>query len=438
MHPLALLALYLAVVLAPLALAWAQGKPPRPFRDELATALGLQAYAILMVEFVLSGRFRTISARIGMDVTMRFHQLLARSALVMVVLHPLLYATPMGTPPPWDTTGLRVLAFHGWPAAAAVAAFVLLPALVLTAIFRDQLGWKYETWRLLHGIGALLVAAFAAGHALAGRYGAHPVLAAYCLALFAIAVASLAWVYAAKPLQQRRRPYAVAAVRRVADRTWELAIRPQGHEGLRFAAGQFVWLNVGHSPFSLHENPYSISSAPQSRAEIQFLIKEAGDFSGSVGSIRPGTRAYLDGPHGNLTLERRQGRGIALVAGGVGVAPLLAILRGLVAAGDPRPVVLVYANRVAGQIAYRDELDALARRGHVRVHYVLSEPPEGWTGAVGQLDAALVRTLFSFPDAPHWLYLVCGPVPAMEKVERALLDLGVPASQIVAERFRYD
>lgn len=77
------------------------------------------AFAILLIEFVLSGRFQLISDNMGMDVTMRLHQLLARTALVFVLVHPFLYQTPFNPPLPWDVA--RPHAVRGWSAQSRVA-----------------------------------------------------------------------------------------------------------------------------------------------------------------------------------------------------------------------------------------------------------------------------------------------------------------------------
>ena len=168
------------------------------------------------------------------------------------------------------------------------------------------------------------------------------------------------------------------------------------------------------------------------------MIKELGDFTATVGRIRPGTRAYVDGPHGNLVVAGRTEPGIALIAGGVGIAPLLGILRQLRLEGDPRPTMLVYGNRREEQIVSRDETEALAQAHGTRLVHVLSEPPPGWDGPVGQVDAKLTRLLFAAPEMQSWLYVMCGPPPMMVAVEDALLDLGVSAGHILSERFRYD
>lgn len=439
MHPIFLLPLYLLIAVAPLILARLQDLPRRPLLDELSTGLAMVAFAIVLVEFVLSGRFGFVSARIGMDVTMRLHQLLARTALLFALVHPFLYSTPLNPPLPWDTTRQLTLGLGPASLATGLIAWIVLFVLVLMAIFRDQLPYRYETWRLLHGLGAATMAAAITHHTFAaGRYSADPALAAFWAVLLAIALGTLLHTYLVAPLRQLSRPYEVTGVRRLALKTWELTLRPAKGEALQFAAGQFVWLNVGHSPFSLYENPFSISSPPAARPSLQFVIKEAGDMTSRVGEIKPGTRAYLDGPYGNLTLERRAGKGIALIAGGVGIAPLLGIARQLVADDDPRPLMIVYGNRVADQIVYGEELERLAARKDTQVVHVLSQPPSGWRGLIGQLDRETIERAFAFDGARDWLYLLCGPPAMLDAVEEALIRLGIPANRIAAERFYYD
>lgn len=440
MHPLILLPVYLAIAAMPLVLGWLQGLPPRSFWDELASGLALTAFAILLVESVLSGRFRAVSARMGMDVTMRFHQLVARTALVFVLVHPFLYQTPfLNTRLPWDVTGQFTLGLDVGSFATGVIAWVMLPGFILMSIFRDQLPYRYETWRAMHALGAVLIAALAAHHTLeAGRYSADTLLAGFWILLLAAALASLVWTYVIAPLGEAGRPYEVISVKKIALKTWELVVRPRRDNALAFDAGQFAWLNIGHNPFSLHENPFSISSAPAERPDICFIIKEVGDLTRRIGAVKPGTVAYLDGAHGNLTLKGRDGRGIALIAGGVGIAPLLSIARQLRAERDPRPVILLYGNRAAEQIVYKGELNQLARRTGTDVIHVISEPKRGWKGLTGRVDKATIDQVFSFDGASEWLYLVCGPPPMLDAVEDALLELGVPAEQIVSEQFYYD
>ncbi len=434
MSPRLLILAYLAVVTLPLAISWLVGGPPRPLLQELASGLGILAFAIILAEFVLSGRFKSISNGIGMDVTMRFHQMMARTALVFALLHPFLYSgTPAGGQRPWDPSRQLTITTEFLPLSSGIAAFLLLPTLVLFAIYRTQLDFRYEAWRLMHGLGALLIAVLLAHHAIsAGRYGSQPVMAWLWLVLTGGAVASLLYVYLLVPLMERPRAWRVANVTQLTPKQWELTVTPNNHAGLDYQAGQFAWLNVGHGPFSLHENPFSISSAPATGPEVSFMIKELGDFTRTIGQIAPGTAAYLDGAYGSLSVDGRDEPGIALVAGGIGIAPLMGILRQMRLTGDPRAIKILYANRSIDQIACRNELDA------EDVHYVLSEPPEGWQGETGLVSPDVLDRVFTPEEMREWVFVVCGPAKMMDVVEDHLIRRGAPSSHILSERFDYD
>ena len=146
-------------------------------------------------------------------------------------------------------------------------------------------------------------------------------------------------------------------------------------------------------------------------------------------------------PHryaGRITAAGRGGTGIACIAGGVGIAPMLGLLRQLELDADPRPTVLVYGNRHAGQIACTEDLARLRRRHRTQVVQVLLEPPDDWQGERGMVDAALIARLFAEPRHRDWLYVLCGPPAMMETVEAALLGLGVAPRRIISERFQHD
>lgn len=435
-----LIPLYLVLALLPLGLAWAQGLDPRTPWDELASGLGLAALAMLLAEFLLLGRFRSVTARVGSDVVMRTHQLLARAALLIAFLHPFFYISPRNPAPEWDTTRLTVIDYS-WPSLwPGIAAWLLLGGLVAMAIGRDVSGMRYQHWRLLHGLMAVAVAGLGTLHALrAGRYSADDALGWVWLAMFGLALAALAYVYVIAPILRLRRPFTVSQVRNEGDRTWSLTLTPDFDGQLPYHAGQFAWLNVGHPVFSLDENPFSIASAPSAGREVQFLIKELGDFTATIGQIEPGRRAWLEAPHGHLTPDRHpDAPGIALIAGGVGLAPLIGILRERKATGDTRPAVLLYGNRHAGQIAFGAELDDMARDPGTEVVHILSEPPEGWTGETGYVTPELLGRHFGSTDRRDWLYILCGPPPMLTMVEDTLISLDIPARNILSEQFVYE
>ena len=439
MRPAYLAAAYLGIVCLPVILAWFSGFPPRSFRNELASGLGLLAFAIILLEFLLSGRFRFISNGLGLDVTIRFHQLMGRIALIFMLIHPFAYQYLPGPERPWDTSRQLSITADFWSMFPGILAFLLLPTFVIASIYRDDLQYRYQYWRLLHGLGALLIAWLLYNHAVsAGRYSAQPTLVGMWQVMTGLAALSLLFVYVIKPLSQVRRPWRVSRVERLSPRQWDVRVQPGGHQGLTYKAGQFVWLNIGHWPFSVNENPFSISSAPSSGGEVQFVIKELGDFTGALDKIAIGTKAYLDGPHGTLTIAGRKEPGVVLIAGGVGVAPMLGILREMQRTDDPREAKLIYGNRSAAQVVFRDELEEMKKSDRIDVVQVLSEPEAGWSTEVGIVDKALLERIVTDQQIAKWLFVICGPPAMMTEVERSLMNRGVPAKRILSERFQYD
>jgi len=423
------LGLYLALSLLPLAFAAWQPLPHRPWLDELSSGLAMAGFAVLLLEFALSCRSRRLSASFGFGLTMRFHQWMALAALAFLLLHPFLY-TNYGLRPGAGVTLTPAATVSG------LAAWMLLLMMVALAFFRTQLRWSYEAWRLGHGLGALAIAASGTHHVLqTGRYAGDALLRGFWLAACAAAFAALAAVYLVKPLLQARRRWRVAAVAQEAERIWRVVLEPDTAQDFRFAAGQFVWLKLHRALGRITEHPLSIASAPAQLPRLQFLVEECGDFTSGAGSVPPGTAAYVDGPYGNLTLAGRRGAGLMLIAGGIGIAPVLSLARELAAVHDPRPLRIVYAERSAARLAARAELETLARAPGRELHLILAEPPAGWNGLSGRLDAANLAACMPAENARDWLYFVCGPSAMIDAVEMELAQLGVPLERIVAERF---
>jgi predicted ferric reductase len=433
-----MLAAYALLVALPVALGWWLIGPARPWMEEASSAIAMMATAALLLEFLLSGRFRVISAGIGMDRSLRWHQMFAQVLTIAALLHPVFYSSPFGAAfdRPDDPTGALVLGLDAAALISGTLAWLLLGLLTLTAIRRDDLPYRYEVWRVSHGLGAALLAGFALHHAIsAGRYSGVPALMAYWACLLALALGSLVAVYLLRPWRLASRPWRIAGLERVGDRLWSLTLEPDGHAGLAYRAGQFAWLRLNCSAFSVREHPFSIASAPADGKALRFLIKEVGDFTRQIGALPIGARAFVDGPHGALCLEGRQEPGIFMMAGGAGLAPMLSLLRDAAARGETRPITLLYGNRHEGQIMAAAELAVLAQRLRLDLRHVLQEPPPGWTGFTGMMTPALIQAEAARAAREGWIFLLCGPGPMIRAAHRGLAALGVPRRRILEERF---
>jgi predicted ferric reductase len=178
-----------------------------------------------------------------------------------------------------------------------------LPALIVTSLWRDTFRLPYQWWRLGHGALALLILVIGLVHITrVHHYLSDPWKQALWIVIGTTSIGSILYVRAIKPLKVRRRPYRVAAVSPAAARTWTVALEPVADTTLRFRAGQFAFVTLDDSPFSLEQHPFSIASSATRPDRLEFVVKELGDYTATIGRTPVGQTAYVDGPYGSLHL----------------------------------------------------------------------------------------------------------------------------------------
>jgi predicted ferric reductase len=215
--------------------------------------------------------------------------------------------------------------------------------------------------------------------------------------------------------------------------TTAVGLAPPAGTEFTFQPGQFAWFAIDRSPFSLTQHPFSFSSSAE-RGEAEVAIKALGDFTSTVHALEPGTSVYVDGPHGAVSIDQYEGPGFGLIAGGVGIAGLISMVRTMADRNDVRPVVMFYGNRHWDDVAFRDDLERLKGRLNLTLVHVLEQAPTGWQGETGYVTAdALARHLPRGYE--RFQFFICGPDPMMDAAEAALLKLGVPAERVHTERF---
>ena len=209
---------------------------------------------------------------------------------------------------------------------------------------------------------------------------------------------------------------------------------PEWHAGFTFQPGQFAWLTIWDSPFALKEHPFSIASSAEQPGTLSFTIKALGDFTARIKEVEIGRRVYVDGPHGSFSTDRQPAPAYVFIAGGIGIAPIMGMLRTLADRCDRRPLLLFYAYHTWERLTFREELQALQTKLNLRLVFVLKDSPEGWQGEVGLLNEELLaRHLPQQRDGQE--YFICGPVPMIQLSEKLLYRLGVPMRRVHSELF---
>lgn len=422
----------LAMLVAP-ALSGDAAPAGRGFFVELGVAFGYAAMGLMALQFVLIGRFGPLSRRIGQDTLLGVHAWAGMGAAAMLLAHPIVLILA-----DTDYAAFFDPRVNAPRALALSFAVVAITALVVTSVARRRLALKYEWWRVAHAALAAMLMLVALAHTImVGHYTASVavivLMAAYTLGPLAL----LGWVRVIGPL--KRRPWRVASVTNERERVWTVELAAEDDRApFAFEPGQFAWVSFAKGPFHPRQHPFSfVSSAGETgsrRDRVAFTIKELGDFTRTIGAMKPGTRAWVEGPAGGFVLPA-SAKGAIMVAGGIGITPMMSTLRTMADRGDRRPVTLVYGNETMEKAVFAAELETLAGTLDLRTIHVPEKPPEDWDGPGGFIDKAMLEELLTKEAIEDHHAMVCGPTPMMDAVEAALLELGMATDRVRSERF---
>jgi ferredoxin-NADP reductase len=220
-------------------------------------------------------------------------------------------------------------------------------------------------------------------------------------------------------------------------RTKSLILGVPGWEGHK--VGQHVDVRLTAPDGYQAQRSYSIGLAPEDgRLMLTVDRLEEGEVSPYLTEVlEVGDRLELRGPIGGcFTWEAGDGGPLLLAAGGLGVVPLVAMIRHRTAVGGDVPARLLYSSRSYEEIIYREGLERLATKsGSLDVFHTLTRSrPNGWNGYERRIDHELHEEVGPLPkDRP--LIFVCGPRPLVEAVATALVNLEHDPTRVKSERF---
>jgi predicted ferric reductase len=399
-----------------------------------ATALGVNCALIgftsLSMQFLLTARLSWIEGPFGLDLILRFHRAMAFVIVALLRAHPVLIASDQGRP---LLTGLHAT----WCIWAGRIALILLLSLVLAALLRSVMRLSYERWRLAHNAIALSILSLGFAHAVTSG---EDLQNAAGIAMWTVipAIALAAWIYAhaVRPSLLAIWAFRVHSLKLEAPRVWTVTLAAPMGRPFRFSPGQFQFLRLLDSNLPAEEHPFSIASSPTRAGGISLTIKACGNFTNLINRIQIGDRATVHGPFGRFSYDLHPDEGsLVFVAGGVGITPLMSMLRAMRDRRESRPVTLVYASRELDDVLFAPELLAMERAGcpALKVIYVLSRPPLWWAGETGRIDARRVDELCG--GVQDKAFYLCCPSRMNVELVRGLRRRGVSPRRMHCDEF---
>ncbi|MEV5407814.1 ferredoxin reductase family protein [Thermopolyspora sp. NPDC052614] len=432
--PSAVLAAVGAGAVAVIALWWENTPYVASLADWITNAgriTGLLAGYGIAVLVALMARVPALERGVGSDRLARWHARGGRYTVGLAVAHTLLtiwgYALPARTGPVDQAVTLILSYPEVLEATVAVLLLVGVGAVSARAARRRL---RYETWYYLH-FYTYLAAYLGFGHVLVNGQefvGSRLAQVAW-YALYLGVAALVAWFRLLAPIRQAvRHRLRVAAVVPEGPGVVSVYITGRRLGRLRAEAGQFFRWRFLARGLWWTATPYSLSAPPDGRS-LRITVKELGDHSGALARLRPGTRVVAEGPYGAFTAARRRRERVLLIAGGVGITPIRALLESLPA--RPGDLTLLYRARTYDDLVLRAELEAIAEARGVRLRYCVGGREEVGEPFTAETLASLVPGL-----RDHDVYL-CGPAGMTAAAVRALRAAGVPRRRVHHESFEF-
>ncbi|MGW7381900.1 ferredoxin reductase family protein [Streptomyces sp. NPDC054794] len=390
----------------------------------LGRLAGLYGALLMAFQLLLVARLPWLDRRIGMDRLTSWHRWTGFGLLWTLVGHAVFITLGYARMSAMDPVNQLVdLAETTDGVLRAVVALLLIMTVGAVSARWARRRLAYETWHFIH-LYTYVAVVLVFGHqvAVGTTFTASPVARAYWYTLWGAALGAVLVGRLGLPLWRNlRHRLRVSAVVPESDDVVSVHITGRDLDRLPAAAGQFfLWRFLTRDRW-WQANPFSLSAAPDGR-ELRLTVKTAGAGTAALRHLKVGTRVFAEGPYGAFTTLHRTRTATLLVAGGVGITPIRALLEVL----EGNVILLYRVTRDRDAVLYA-ELSELAAAKGAELH-LITGPASADPLAPREL-AALV------PDIGDRDVFVCGPPGMTAAVLRNLADLGVPERQIHFERF---
>ena len=391
---------------------------------------GLISGYILFIQLLMMSRVSWLEEWVGARDLLRWHRWLGTTLVVGVLGHIVFIAYG------YALTAKTGVVDQAWTIVTtfpdmlkAVAATVILVVISLISIRAARNKLPYELWYLIHLTGYLVLLLgyghqVANGADLSGKFAS-----VFWPALTALVISALIWGRLVEPLwlNARHRFEVAEVVAEGATNTFSIYIDGKNLQKLPAQAGQFMrWRFLTRNGW-WQSHPFSLSAAPNSEW-LRLTVTAVGGHTRRLGTMKPGTAIWAEGPFGVFTAQRRTRRRALLIAGGSGIAPIRALLEDM-----PPDTIVIYRVSRPDDLVFRGELEELAERRDAWVRYI-----------VGSRNDPGPRRLFTptgllglVPDVSRRDVYLCGPPGLVETAVATLRELDVPESQLHLDPFEF-
>ncbi len=388
---------------------------------------GIAIALLLVIQMVLVARIGWIERRISQNGLITLHRYLGTFIVILTLIHPLLVFAPE------DLKSIPVSAEY-WPEIVGAVLMLGFLSVAVFSVSRSFAGLPHHLWKTAHRLTAPILMTGLTVHVLFVNDGYVSGSPRYVLLSCAI-LFGLLWLRIMVRPFMKNPPYKVVSVTPAGRDSVTLTMEPLNNAPLSHAPGQFAYLRIRSEALSGEEHPFTLTSAPDNPDSLSVTIRSTGDWTRNIGQVKSGDTVYVQGPYGLFSPGAYPDwQHLIFIAGGVGITPMLSMLRFFDRTDEQRRVSLLWANQTRAHIVHGDEIaDIARRRPNITIHHFFSREPEADTGPGPLTIERIGETIGPFQHGK--LVLLCGPEGFMKKRKNELQKLGYPKKALKTEIF---
>lgn len=390
---------------------------------------GVIAAALVFFQVLLVSRLKILDRIFSLNRIYMFHRMNGMAIAGLALMHPILVMAA-------ENITIFPFEIRYWPEFLGVGVLVFIVMLIIIANWRLMFGFAYDKWLRFHRLGTLLAIALLIVHILFVSEtftSGLPHALVFVIAVSTLLLISRLWYRRFFPGNRR---FVVTHVQRVGQDAYSVDVRPDGHRILEYIPGQFAFITPVSENLPKEEHPFTICSTPSRSDALQFVIRSQGDWTSKINGIKVGEPVFIDGPYGLFSHMVSPGNDpIIMIAGGIGITPMLSMLRYMTDIDDQRQILLIWSNKTKESIVFPEEFKNLecVLPGLQIIHVITRGGGGGYEK--GRLDqTTLERVLEGYSRNSN--VFICGPFEMMKEMSRAVRKIGFFSTRIYKEEFR--
>jgi predicted ferric reductase len=383
---------------------------------------------LVLISLLMIARIPWVEKSVGYDKLVAYHRKLGPIVLTLIGVHfvTVVMAYARADQRSFLSELNNLIFTYDWMKPAAIA-LVLMIVIGFTSANGLRKRLKYEHWWLIHLVSYFAIALAFMHQILTGSLFIFNHLARdWWIALYIYTgFAMLMWRFLLPLGRSWRHQLFVDRIEVEGPSVVSIYIRGKNLDRIHARGGNFFGWRFLSKGIWGQSHPYSLSASPTSTG-MRITVKNLGDHSWALSKLKPGVRVLIEGPYGVMSAQRAIGKKILLVAGGVGITPLRALLQEF---PKDAQVDLIYRVVRADELVLKAELDEFDKSDRITVHYLIG-PPEKFPMSPGELQKLI-------PHISQCDVFVCGPTGLAKLVRHSVESLGVPSIKFHNEAFAF-